>query len=517
MKRVGIDKFVLDPQSTLWHNRRCLRGVPGVKSIYRAGKLAELVIHRSHLPLVGYEGRALYYSWPKDSKDGVRSLIYHSLRNYQCDAVDFASTRRGAILAHDLGLGKTRMALGASRYPLLVLCPVPALTVWRDEVCRWGLSWQILRGKDADRSRIVPVDVYITTYESAHAWVGFFRALSGGITLGSVCADEAHTLHAARGRHSGLLHSFSALQYLALTATPARNRLRSLHGLLTFVAPRAYGALSEFRIRYCGATKGDHGLEDGEPTHADELAARLSETLIYEPWTSPRVRHLRPPLRPEVIKLPFSKDEIWGMTRSALTRAYDGKPDSNVLAFQTAQKAELGQRKVESLINGSEVLLHLLSQVKDSRTIWWCWHRSVANRLTKFLRSRGIDVDLLTGSSTPTQHERIVADWRTGNRLEPRHLVATMGALATGVSLTTAQNAVFVELSYAPLDIQQAEARHHRPGNEWTLVRSFYLVVPDTIEQRIAEILVEKLHDHSITVGPSAQQPQILALMEALR
>lgn len=77
---------------------------------------------------------------------------------------------------------------------------------------------------------------------------------------------------------------------LAKTASTITEHRTDIYGLLRLMYPRQYvkrlldlpngGYLSDFRIKYCGAFKGEQGwLVDGDPTNHDELMRRLDKVL----------------------------------------------------------------------------------------------------------------------------------------------------------------------------------------------------------------------------------------------
>jgi SWI/SNF-related matrix-associated actin-dependent regulator 1 of chromatin subfamily A len=73
---------------------------------------------------------------------------------------------------------------------------------------------------------------------------------------------------------------------------------------------------------------------------------------------------------------------------------------------------------------------------------------------------------------------------------KPRVLVATMASLGTAVSLAWADRAVMVELDYTPAVLQQAEMRIF-DGKRPVMV--IYLVGDDGVEERLSEVLLDKL------------------------
>jgi SWI/SNF-related matrix-associated actin-dependent regulator 1 of chromatin subfamily A len=70
--------------------------------------------------------------------------------------------------------------------------------------------------------------------------------------------------------------------------------------------------------------------------------------------------------------------------------------------------------------------------------------------------------------------------------------VGSIRAAGVGITLTAASKVVFAELDWTPANMMQAEDRCHRIGQtESVLVQ--HLVFDDSLDARMAEILVEKM------------------------
>jgi len=78
--------------------------------------------------------------------------------------------------------------------------------------------------------------------------------------------------------------------------------------------------------------------------------------------------------------------------------------------------------------------------------------------------SRGISGSrLITGAVNPEKRAQAVAEFQTGR---VSAIVATIGSLSTGVTLTASRHVVFNDLSWVPSDNLQAEKRIHRIGQK---------------------------------------------------
>jgi hypothetical protein len=148
-----------------------------------------------------------------------------SLRPHQRDAV--ARVRGalarfgGALLADDVGLGKTYVALAAARDAArpLVVCPAGLRAMWRDAMAR------------------ARVAAPLTTFESLS------RGRAPDASPDLVIVDEAHhARNAAARRHAVLARLCAHARVLLLTATPLHNRRTELVTLLAlFLGERARG------------------------------------------------------------------------------------------------------------------------------------------------------------------------------------------------------------------------------------------------------------------------------------
>lgn len=517
--QVGKDSFRLDPEDLDCYTR-VLAGVCGVSEHRRGGELVDALIHRSHLPLLPPEAQPLSIVSPRSRSWSVQPP--KPLRDYQAEAVAFARGRSGAAFFHDLGLGKNYMIFPAMDYPAMAVCPTSALQVWEEEAHGYGLDVQIHQGRASSVEKISQtVDLHLITYGSAPYWMPLFHGQGRYPKVHTVALDEAHALHKRASRiHRALAH-VRRDSTIPMTATPGRNRLRSLHGILHAMAPGAFGSLAEFRHRYGGAEYDPYNrLQDGpELTNVDELAARLTEVASVESWLSPRVQHLRPPLMRDTIEVDIPFDGRVQMIEDAIARAFGkmktaGAANASAISYMTAQRAELGKLKGDWLVD-SGYLDDLMDRHK--RLIIWCWHKEVLRPLSILLQLRaqvgGPPVDVVTGEAPTGKRKKIIREWQHGDPSEPRVLLATLGSMSTAVNLTTAEAAVFLEMSWAPLDLQQAEARHHRPGSRYDEVFAYYATVPNMIDGRMASTLLEKVEDIEAALGQSSQKDQMLSLL----
>jgi SNF2 family DNA or RNA helicase len=92
-------------------------------------------------------------------------VTHPPLWKHQRDAIAFARDRRGTLLHHDMGVGKTRTTITLAEEwdarLVLILCPKKVVDVWPEQLREWAdpnmrPMWQImalLKGTVAARTK----------------------------------------------------------------------------------------------------------------------------------------------------------------------------------------------------------------------------------------------------------------------------------------------------------------------------------------------------------------------------
>lgn len=162
------------------------------------------------------------------------------LHDYQVRAVNFIQHVKptGTMVAMDLGLGKTAVALSAlslKNTPALVVAPVQVCwMVWPQEIKKWtpNLSWTVLHGPDKAKKVKLKRDIYICPYSSL-AWL--YRQLAEKkckLPPLSLVLDESSYIKNASTQRFKMLKKLNILFHnrlkLCLSASPAPNGLENL-------------------------------------------------------------------------------------------------------------------------------------------------------------------------------------------------------------------------------------------------------------------------------------------------
>lgn len=395
-----------------------------------------------------------------------------ALMPHQTEGRDFLLEKPRAILGDDMGLGKTYQALAAAQLvglPVVVIGPPKLKRDWlaSAEKIALGLPITYLSFTKIPEDFKEPTTLIV---EEAH-WA------QGGSTT-------------ARGRKIlQLARSPRTARIWLLSGTPMRNSLPI--NLLPLVEmcglipdKRAYW---NFLNTFCGPKTEVFG---GKPVTTYKGATNLSDlSKFIEPVYLARKKA-------EILDLPekiYCDRRVPLADRSGLVAALNQAQrdwerrgtveDPEVAALLEAgidTETALEQMKGRRL-DDSTLQMLILSRMKalseldkvdyaaelaedfqeDDRTLYFCCYRNTAKAL-----SDRLGAPLIDGETSGTKRQELIDGFQAG---KIQNLILTIRAAGVGITLTLANNEVFVGREWAPEDNLQAEDRAYRIGQKRTL------------------------------------------------
>ena len=177
----------------------------------------------------------------------------HQLRAYH-----FAYPLAGAMLAMDMGTGKSRIAVdlivNRGHEKVLIVCPKSVVNVWPDQIAQWaGTPVHVLAlgtgsvAKKTEQAKAFLAQartpaVVVVNYDSA--WRDPFGKWAKAAGFDLVIADESHKAKAPSGRASRWLGRIGAAtpHRLALTGTPMPHSPPDIWAQYRFVDPAIFGS-----------------------------------------------------------------------------------------------------------------------------------------------------------------------------------------------------------------------------------------------------------------------------------
>ena len=442
----------------------------------------------------------------RDAAALARGLFPH-----QIEGVAFLLGRRRAILADDMGLGKSRQAIVALRHlaprgPFLIVCPASVKRNWAREieVAAPGASTHVIeRGAELTAEH----EWVIVNYDVLNKHI----ATLGGIPWSGLVFDEAHYLknhRSARSRLARQLADRAKAQagaqpavYL-LTGTPLTNRPRDLFVLLQLVGHPLGRSFLSFAKRYCAAERNDYGWETRGASNIEELTVQLHGVMLRR--SKDDVLALPPKIR---TWLPVEVPKGTGVRDmrkvvELLVGEEDLAPGSTVdknrlrgrlLHAVTRARQALAAAKVKSTID----LVNGAVEQGEKVIVFSCFEEPVEQIVEAF---RGSAV-LLTGETPAEKRQSMVDRFQEDDRI--RVFVANIIAGGVGNNLTAATQVVFNDLDWVPANHWQAEDRAYRIGQSRT-VNVTYMVAADTIDDFVQSVLAKKARLVSAIVDGTA-------------
>lgn len=433
-----------------------------------------------------------------------------------------------AILADEVGLGKTIEAgLIAKEYLLrhlatriLVLAPATLCRQWAAELLQKFDMAACVARSDYDWEHS---DVVIASLDLAKS--ARHRQQVLGRPWDLVIVDEAHKLKNSRSQNWQLVSALHSKYLLMLTATPVQNDLRELYNLITLLRPGQLGTYREFRRRYSAGPR--------QPKNAAELRALLEKVMVRNRRGDETVKFTRRVVRSVPVELTPPEAELYRAIttylRSASRRARaDGSPLSNLLPLVTLQReacsssfaviltldrmrrSALDPELAQGFAHLLELALAVPSNAKgdavealvrqlDDKVIIFTEYRGTAAYLTQRLTAAGYLVLGFDGhmSSSRKDYTRYLFQ-RSADVL-----VSTESG-GEGLNFQFCHNLINFDLPWNPMRVEQRIGRVHRLGQTKD-VNIFNLATRGTIEERLINLLFEKLHLFSEVMGDLAE------------
>ena len=391
------------------------------------------------------------------------------------------------LLADEMGLGKTIQAIGALRVllrdgapePVLVVVPAGLVLQWRRQFREWAPELRLstcigLREERRQRWR-APAQVYLTSFDVLRGDMALPAPYGPRRRLWQVVViDEAQRIKNAGTAVAAAIKSLPRRRAWALTGTPLENCVDDTVSILDFVAPGLYEpagmvvalrrALSVVQLRRRRAEV----LSGLPPKTVFELGPELlpAQRSAYE--TARReglvwLRSLGAELRvTHVLELILRLKQIC----NACPRT-----------GASAKLEDLRRRLDDVAASGGKALVFTQFVAAPFGA------EAIAAAL------KPLSPLLLTGRMSASTRDDTVALFATDPTR--RVLVASLRAGGVGLNLTAASMVFHFDRWWNPAVEAQAEDRAHRIGQTRPVQVLSYLT-PDSIEQRMADILGEK-------------------------
>jgi len=447
-----------------------------------------------------------------------------NLMEHQREGVLWLLQQGSGLLAFDMGLGKSCTALVAGEAPILVVCPKSLKENWVRETAMWRPDLTAARleaGKEATHEAALTADVTVINYDILTK----FSDQLARRKYRTLILDESHYIKtlqvsppwkgkplklvgSARAKASWVLAQDIPHRYL-LSGTPMDNKSPcEMFSQLNIVAPREFPAFYPFGMRYCDPQDVWTGKKnvksfDGA-SNVRELHERISGKMMLrktkdilnlpEKWRQTKYLSLDEDTAKEYARA--ARDLLRYILDSGGWEAMNRAKRAEAIVRLGVLRRLCGIGKVEGFIE--EVIGHWEGSRRP--LVIFAQHKEVQEAIFAALTELKLKVAAIFGHMSENERQEN-KDWFQHGRpvsapMDQRDyadvIVCSLRIAREGLTLTRAQDAYFIERTWSPFHLLQAEDRTHRIGQK-NKVTITYFDAPGTIDEKIGSMLTKKL------------------------
>lgn len=437
---------------------------------------------------------------------------------YQIEGADWLASKRHALLADDMGLGKSAQAIracdGARAIKVLVICPAVARVNWEREFSKFAHTRRAFT--------VVKDKKFRDWRESVICSYDLVDQIPESFTFDALIIDESHFLKSTDAKRSrlvlggqGLIHRAKRVWFIS--GTPAPNHYGELWPMLYTcgVTPLPY---EKFLERYCNTFKTPFGLKvTGSKTeNLSELRTLLKPFMLRRKKEDvmkqlPKISFHDIVVEPGVVDLETDSTFIQYVfphdRRQELLRILDEQrkiiddtvehlgwgAGATIKALEALAKSVstlrmyTGIQKVEPL---AELIKGELENKAYEKIVIFAVHQCVIEGLR--VRLAKFKPVTLYGGTPPEKRQRNIDKFQTDPRV--RVFIGNIQAAGTAITLTAAHQVMFAEQSWVPGENAQAAMRVHRLGQTKPVtVRVAGLA--DSLDEKVSQTLKRKTRE----------------------
>jgi SWI/SNF-related matrix-associated actin-dependent regulator 1 of chromatin subfamily A len=412
----------------------------------------------------------------------VETILFgKDLFPYQVDGVAFLTHKDKCFLADEMGLGKTVQALCSlpANTGTIIVCPASLKYNWQRECVKWrnDLKPIIVSKRDEFRNPNAG-EVIIVNYDILP------EDGVGGEKYILVC-DEVHlTKNYKTLRHKAVKAlANNASKIIGMSGTPMLNKPFDLFGVLSalHMEKEVFGSWQNF-LKLFGAFKNRWGgFEFGTPSN-----------LVPEMLKRVMLRRKRDEVLPDLPKKTITDIVVNGIPEDLLKQMNAFYP--NWSSFMDDEEIpdfeEFSEIRRKLALSRVPALVEMIESHEEEGIPLVVF--SVHREPIEFLAKRE-GWGKIIGNISNIQKDKAVQDFQNGHL---KGLAATIGAGGTGLTLTRAWKAIFLDLDWTPGSNIQAEDRICRLGQTrpCEIIR---LSSNHPLDQHVSKLLSKKIELHS--------------------
>ncbi|CBK19482.1 DNA repair and recombination protein RAD54-like [Caenorhabditis elegans] len=426
----------------------------------------------------------------------------------------------GAILADDMGLGKSLQTMAATWALLkgsktaqqlanscLIIVPSSLVNNWKAEFDKW---WRLMRfpavialtANDITtyQSTIKLMPYLVISYDLAQRHVEKLKIIRFDVM---VC-DEGHKLKNLDGKLRKTLLSLEIPRRLILTGTPMQNDFEEFYSLLDFVRPSVFGSIVEFRKMCSDRPEQLNELIDEcmlRRTAADVDLKHLPEKHEYILFcaASPIQKHVHSEIcdymTGDALSLIFFARQLANHPKLLLDNLREKTEKSKAHKHSPLLLAFDGAHMPRGGVKESGKLTALVDMIKCFRLLQECTvivsnyieTLDMIQQLCEYLNFKVLRLD---GKTQVPDRQKLVRTFNDHRDPSNIFLLSTKAG-GVGLNLIGASRLVLFDSDWNPANDQQAMARIWRDG-QVRPCHIYRLITTGTIEEKMLQRQIKK-------------------------
>jgi SWI/SNF-related matrix-associated actin-dependent regulator 1 of chromatin subfamily A len=405
-----------------------------------------------------------------------------NLRPYQVEALQMLKYRKGSGgLFLDPGTGKTLtsfawLKMNPDIRPAIVLTTASTKLQWPREAKKWGIQARhfVCSGMKATR---IPANTEIVycNHDILKAWVEEFMRLD---PVAVICDESQAFGNTKSQRTKALFRLVKGRQFIPLSGTPIRTRPAQFWSILHLLDPDfCKGKEWTYLNRFCGPKSGFGGaLKFDGATNIEELHEKVREVSIRK-TKADVLKDL-----PDRVYIPVLMDCV-------VTEEYR-EAENKILTMQGHNPSLIRERltalTASAYLLKEKAVLDWIADFLDNteeKLVIFCWHKAVMDSIEMHLGRQCVRV-----SGGVSKEAKEAACQRFRKDASCRVFLGQIASAGVGIDglQEVCSNMAFVELSWSPADLDQAESRLHRLGQRDSIT-IYHLLAAGTIDEVMEE------------------------------
>lgn len=434
---------------------------------------------------------------------------------HQESGIKFLLTKKKCILADDMGLGKSLIAiisaLESNVEKILVVTPANAKINWKREIMLLGVPEEdvsILKSGYWAPSKFTIINYDILTK--------FHTILDGRKTYDEhdirrelldygfdlIILDEAHMIKNPKSQRTKVINEISKNieRRWLLTGTPIANRPMDYYQLLSMCESPVAANWQYFAFRFCDAKKFNKKTKTGTmrtiwitdgASNLEELNMRTRNLILRRK----KEDHLDLPpkiISPYYVELEDMAaynsvwDEYLEWAKSEGKRLGNGRHMVELIVL----RKYLAQEKIKHTIELAERILE-----EGKKLIIFTNFTDVFNLLMAHFGKIAVGHN---GTMNDKQKQKSIDDFQ--GKSTTKVFVGNLISAGTAITLTEAEAVIMNDLDWVPANHEQAEDRCYRISQTKT-VNIYYPIVEDTIDTMMYDLLKTKKESIDTIMG----------------